>query len=94
MMDSNVEILVAIGRIEEMLKALSEKIDKLEEQTERKFATADVERERLWKKINAMDTELQLVRDRQGPKVPIISWLAMLAATVAVLLNVLERYIN
>jgi hypothetical protein len=94
MMDSNVEVLVAIGRIEEMLKALSDKIDKLEEQTERKFATADVERERLWKKLNSLDTEVQLLRDRQGPKIHWLTVAAIVASVGAVLLTIIERYVN
>jgi hypothetical protein len=93
-MDSNVEVLVAIGRIEEMLKALSDKIDKLEEQTERKFATADVERERLWKKLNSLDTEVQLLRDRQGPKIHWLTVAAIVASVGAVLLTIIERYVN
>ena len=95
MTDSNMtDVLVAIGRIEEMLKAMADKLDKLEEQTERKFAVADAERERLWKKINSLDTELQLVRDRQGPKTPLVSWLAIIGSSVAVALNIIERYVN
>lgn len=94
MSDSNVEVLVAIGRIEEMLKSMAEKLDRLEEQTEKKFAIVDAERERLWKKINSMDTELQLVRDRQGPKVPLVSWIAIVASVIAVALNIIERYVN
>lgn len=94
MTDNSVEVLVAIGRIEEMLKAMAEKLDKLEEQTERKFAQNDAERERLWKKINSLDTELQLVRDRQGPKVPLVSWIAIVASVIAVALNIIERYVN
>lgn len=94
MSDSNVEVLVAIGRIEEMLKAMAEKLDKLEEQTEKKFALVDAERERLWKKVNALDTEIQLVRDRQGPKVHFVSWIAIFASVIAVALNIIERYVN
>lgn len=93
--DSNVEVLVAIGRIEEMLKAMAEKLDKLEEQTEKKFALVDAERERLWKKINALDTELQLIRDRQGPKVHWLTVVAIIASVGAVVLGILDRvYVN
>lgn len=92
--NSNVEVLVAIGRIEEMLKSMAEKLDKLEEQTERKFALVDAERDRLWKKINAQDTEIQLLKDRQGPKVPMVSWIAIVASVIAVALNIIERYVN
>ena len=93
--NSNVEVLVAIGRIEEMLKAMAEKLDKLEEQTEKKFALVDAERERLWKKINTLDTELQLIRDRQGPKVHWLTIIAIIASVGAVILGILDRvYVN
>jgi hypothetical protein len=93
--NSNVEVLVAIGRIEEMLKAMAEKLDKLEEQTEKKFALVDAERERLWKKINTLDTELQLIRDRQGPKVHWLTVVAIIASVGAVVLGILDRvYVN
>ena len=92
MSESNMtEVLVAIGRIEEMVKAMSDKLDKLETQTEKKFAVIDDQTERQWKKIASMDTEIQLIKDRQGPTVHWVTWLSAIGALVAVVLSVLDR---
>lgn len=92
MTDSNMtEVLVAIGRIEEMVKAMSEKLDKLETQTEKKFALIDDQTERQWKKIASIDTELQLIKERQGPTIHWVTWLSAIGALVAVALSVLDR---
>ena len=92
--DNMTDVLVKLGRIEEILNLLLQKVDKLEEDTKERFHLVDAERERLWKKINSLDTELQLVRDRQGPKVPVVSWIAICASVIAVGLNIIERYVN
>lgn len=76
----SVELAVAIGRIEEMLKSMNDKLDKLE-------STTDLH----WKKLNEHDTEIQLLKQRQGPRVPVVTWLAGVAALVALVLGVLDR---
>lgn len=88
------DVLVKLGRIEEILNVLLQKVDKLEADTKDRFAHADTERERMWKKLNAHDTEIQLIKDRQGPKVPVVSVLAIIASVIAVGLNIIERYVN
>lgn len=88
------DVLVKLGRIEEILNLLLQKVDKLEEDTKERFHIVDVERERLWKKLNAHDTDIELLKERQGPKVPIITWIAIVASVGAVALNIIERYVN
>lgn len=87
-------VLVKLGRIEEILNLLLQKVDRLEEDTKERFAHSDVERDRIWKKLNAHDTELEVIKQRQGPKVPLVSWLAIVASVIAVALNIIERYVN
>lgn len=87
-------VLVKLGRIEEILNLLLQKVDKLEEDTKERFAHSDVERDRMWKKINSHDTEIQLIKDRQGPKVPVVSWVAIVASVIAISLNIIERWVN
>jgi len=69
------DVLVKLGRIEEILNLLLQKVDKLEEDTKDRFAHADIERDRIWKKLNAHDTEIEIIKNRQGPKVPVVSWM-------------------
>ena len=88
------DVLVKLGRIEEILNLLLQKVDRLEEDTKERFAHSDVERDRIWKKLNAHDTELEVIKQRQGPRVPFVSWLAIVASIIAVALNIIERYVN
>lgn len=76
------DVLVKLGRIEEILNLLLQKVDKLEEDTKERFNGVEAERDRMWRKINSLDTELQVLRDRQGPKV---HWTSMLAVAVSTL---------
>lgn len=92
--ESMTSVLVKLGRIEEILNLLLQKVDKLEEDTKERFAHSDVERDRMWKKINSHDTEIQLIKDRQGPKVPVVSWVAIVASVIAISLNIIERWVN
>lgn len=79
---SMTEVLVAIGRIEEMIKAMTDKLDKLEEQTEEKFRRVDVQTDRQWKKLAEHDTAIQILQERQGPKVHFTTWIAMAIAAL------------
>jgi type VI protein secretion system component VasF len=74
------EVLVAIGRIEEMIKAMNGKLDKLEEQTEERFKRVDSQSDRQWKKINDHEAAIQVLQERQGPKVHFTTWVAMAIA--------------
>jgi len=78
--DSNVEVLVAIGRIEEMVKAMNDKLDRLESTTDRH-----------WKKISELETEIALLKERQGPKVHWMTVIAIVASVSAIILGILDR---
>ena len=73
-------LLVAIGRIEETLRGMNEKLDRLESTTDRH-----------WKKISEIETEIALLKERQGPRIPWVTWAAGVAALVALALGVLDR---
>jgi hypothetical protein len=77
---SMTEVLVAIGRIEEMIKAMNDKLDKLESQTEEKFNRVDVQSDRQWKKLNEHESAIRVLQERQGPKVHFTTWVAMAIA--------------
>lgn len=80
----NIEIAVAIGRIEEMLKTMDSKLDKLETVTERH-----------WKKLAEHDVEIELLKQRQGPKVHMTVWVALVISVLSILLAVADRiYVN
>lgn len=77
---SNMEIAVAIGRIEEMLKSMNEKLEKLQTSEESQ-----------WKIIREQQTEIELLKQRQGPRIPWVTWAAGLTALVALALSILDR---
>ena len=78
------EVLVAIGRIEEMVKSMNEKLDRLEQTTDRH-----------WKKIAEMETAIELLKERQGPKIHWVTWFAGAAGVIALVLAILDRiYVN
>jgi hypothetical protein len=81
MSDGSIELAVAIGRIEEMLKSMNDKLDKLENTTERH-----------WKKIAEHDTEIELLKQRQAPRIHWITWVAAAAAASSFLLFILDRF--
>lgn len=84
MPDGSIELAVAIGRIEEMLKSMNEKLDKLEDVTERH-----------WRIISEHDKEIELLKQRQPPRIHWITWMAGTAAVVSLMLFVLDRfYVN
>lgn len=76
------DVLVKLGRIEEILNLLLQKVDKLEEETKERFNTVEQDRDRMWRKINNHDTEIQVLKDRQGPKV---HWTSMVAVGIGAL---------
>lgn len=80
MNEGSVELAVAIGRIEEMLKSMNDKLEKLQESEERQ-----------WRTLNQHETEIELLKQRQGPKVPWVTWAAGVTAVVALVLGVLDR---
>lgn len=77
---TNIEIAVAIGRIEEMLKSMNDKLEKLQD-------SEDLQ----WKKISQHDTEIELLKQRQGPKIPWVTWAAGATAIAALVLGILDR---
>lgn len=76
----NIEIAVAIGRIEEMLKAMDSKLDKLEDTTERH-----------WKKIAELETKLALIEQRQGPRLHIVTWIIGIIAVIGFVMAIADR---
>jgi pyridoxal biosynthesis lyase PdxS len=78
--ETSTELLVAVGRIEEMLRNMDEKLQKLQ-------TSEDMQ----WRKLNQLETEIEVLKTRQGPRVPLVSWIAGIVATVALLLGVFDR---
>jgi len=68
---STSDILVAVGRLEEMMKAMNDKLDRLENTTDRH-----------WKKLAEHDVEIELLKQRQGPRVHFSSWIAMVVGSL------------
>ena len=81
------EILVAIGRIEEILKSMNGKLDAMQVD----IRMLEDDRDRVWKKINEIDTEVQVLVSRQGPRVHWSSGIAIVAAAAALILGILDR---
>lgn len=81
MSEGSIELAVAIGRIEEMLKSMNDKLDKLETTTEKH-----------WKIIAEHDTEIELLKQRQSPKIHWVTWLAASAAVASFVLFILDRF--
>ena len=77
---TSTELLVAVGRIEEMLRNMDEKLQKLQ-------TSEDMQ----WRKLNQLETEIEVLKTRQGPRVPLVSWIAGLVAAAALLLGVADR---
>lgn len=73
-------LAVAIGRIEEMLKSMSEKLDRVDATTERQ-----------WERIGQLETEIAILKSKQGPRVPWVTYAAGIAALAALVLGVLDR---
>jgi hypothetical protein len=77
---TSTELLVAVGRIEEMLRNMDDKLQKLQ-------TSEDMQ----WRKLNQLETEIEVLKTRQGPRVPVVSWIAGLVAAAALLLAVADR---
>jgi pyridoxal biosynthesis lyase PdxS len=77
---TSTELLVAVGRIEEMLRNMDEKLQKLQ-------TSEDMQ----WRKLNQLETEIEVLKTRQGPRVPVVSWIAGLVAAAALLLAIADR---
>ena len=77
---TSTELLVAVGRIEEMLRNMDEKLQKLQ-------TSEDMQ----WRKLNQLETEIEVLKTRQGPRVPVVSWIAGLVAAAALVLAVADR---
>jgi hypothetical protein len=77
---TSTELLVAVGRIEEMLRNMDEKLQKLQ-------TSEDMQ----WRKLNQLETEIEVLKTRQGPRVPVVSWIAGLVAAAALLLAISDR---
>ena len=74
------EVLVAIGRIEEMLRNMRHDLAKLQ-------ASEDQQ----WKKLGQMETDIELLKQRQSPRVHWVTWVAAIGAGVALVLGILDR---
>lgn len=70
----DIELAVAIGRIEEMLKSMNDKLDKLEAAND---THADV--------LRKHEVAIRLLEERQGPKVHWSSWAIAICASVSLL---------
>ena len=77
---TSTELLVAVGRIEEMLRNMDDKLQKLQ-------TSEDMQ----WRKLNQLETEIEVLKTRQGPRVPVVSWIAGLVAAAALLLAISDR---
>lgn len=80
MENNNTEVLVAIGRIEEMLRNMNDKLQKLQD-------SEDMQ----WKKLNDHEVEIELLKQRQAPRVSWVSWMAGATAVAALVLSLLDR---
>lgn len=76
------DILVILARLEQKQDAMNEKLDKLEEQTEKKFMTVEKQVGQHWQKLNEHEVAIQLLEQRQGPKVHWSSWVAVAVGTL------------
>lgn len=79
----NFELAVALGRIEEMLKSMNDKLDKLESVNE---DHADV--------LRKHEVAIRLLEQRQPQKVHPLTIITGVASIIAVALVVIDRYVN
>lgn len=79
---STSDILVAVGRLEEMMKAMNDKLDRLENTTDRH-----------WKKLAEHDVEIELLKQRQGPQVHWLTWAIGIIA-IASFIAVFVQYVT
>lgn len=74
------ELAVTLGRIEEMLKSMNEKLDKLESVNE---THADV--------LRKHEVSIRLLEQRQGPRVPFITWVIGAVAVIGLFISIADR---
>lgn len=74
---------VAIARIESKLDAIMDKLDRLERST-------DIH----WKKISQLEQDIARMQERQGPRVPIVTWIIGIVAVAGLALSVIDRIMN
>ena len=73
----DIELAVAIGRIEEMLKNANEKLDKLDSTS---ADHADV--------LRKHTVEIELLKQRQGPTVHWSNWVFVLTALASLIISI------
>ena len=73
----DIELAVAIGRIEEMLKSMNEKLDKLDSAS---ADHADV--------LRKHTVEIELLKQRQGPSVHWSTWVFVLTALTSLIISI------
>jgi len=78
------EIYAAVIRLEEKQDAMNEKLEKLQN-------TSDQH----WKRLNEHEVEIELLKQRQSPRIHWITIVAGLAAIVSIIIVILDRfYVN
>lgn len=73
----DIELAVAIGRIEEMLKSMNDKLDKLDSTS---ADHADV--------LRKHTVEIELLKQRQGPTVHWSNWIFVLTAAAGLIISI------
>lgn len=73
----DIELAVAIGRIEEMLKSMNEKLDRLDVTA---IDHADV--------LRKHTVEIELLKQRQGPKVHWSAWVLALTSVISLAITI------
>jgi hypothetical protein len=76
------DILVILARLESAVDSVNSKLDKLEEQTEKKFLTVEKQVGQHWQKLNDHEVSIQLLKERQGPRVHWSSWVAVIVGAL------------
>lgn len=74
---------VIIARIETKLDAIMDKLDRLERSTETH-----------WRKISQLEQDLARLQERQGPRVPWVTWLIGIVALAGLVLSVITELVN
>lgn len=74
------DFIVAITRFEAKQDAMMEKLDRLEKTTDTH-----------WKKIAEMETQIELLKERQGPRIHWITWVIGLIAAAGFGFAILDR---
>jgi len=92
---SMTDVLVAIGRIEAMMAAMNDKLDKLESQTDDKFRRLDGQVDVHWKKLGEHDTAIKLLQEQAPRRVAWWTISSSLIAIATLVILVLDRfYVN